>query len=98
LNPINTASGKPKESGRQGFGISRTGVDIEDVATALETQGLASFTTSWDESISSVTEQVRKAGAAVTPEGGLKPASGVDGQSTAPAAAAPRGSRGEAAA
>ncbi len=74
--------------------LRRVGVDLADVAEALETQGVASFTKSWDELIASVTAQLEKAGAAVMPAGAVKPASGDGGQDAAPAAGAPRQSAG----
>jgi len=65
--------------------LRRVGVDLADVADVLERQGVDSFEKSWEELITSVTEQVEKAGATVMPAGAVKPA-GSDG---APAAAAP---------
>jgi transaldolase len=47
--------------------LRRVGVDIDDVANALEEHGVASFAKSWDELIASVTEQIQKAGAVVMP-------------------------------
>jgi transaldolase len=72
--------------------LTRVGVDIVDVANALEEQGIASFTKSWDELIRSVTNQIGKAGAVVMPAGAVKPAIGESSQDAAPAAAAPRSS------
>jgi transaldolase len=69
--------------------LQEAGVDLHEVAHVLEEQGVASFMRSWDGLISSVTEQIQKAGAAVNPAGNVKPASGANGQSTAPAAGAP---------
>jgi transaldolase len=66
--------------------LVRVGVDLADVADLLERQGVESFEKSWEELISSVTEQVEKAGASVMPAGAVKPAKS-DG--IAPAAAAP---------
>ncbi len=60
------------------------GVDIDDVAEVLEKQGVESFEKSWEELIASVTGQIEKAGASVTPAGVVKPAGG-----GSPAAAAP---------
>jgi transaldolase len=57
----------------------------------LEEQGLASFDKSWDELIASVTSQLKKAGAEVTPVGATQPVSsnGLTKKET-PASAAPR--------
>jgi transaldolase len=66
--------------------LRKVGVDMADVASLLERQGVESFAKSWEELIASVTEQLQKAGASVTPAGAVKPASS-DGKS--PAAAAP---------
>ncbi|HEY4044845.1 MAG TPA: transaldolase [Rhodopila sp.] len=66
--------------------LSRIGVDLGEVADLLERQGVDSFAKSWEELIASVTEQIEKAGATVTPAGAVKPA-GSDGR--APAAGAP---------
>ncbi len=71
-------------------GLRRVGVDFGDVVETLEAQGLAAFAKSWDELIASVTKQLEKAGAEVMPAGAVTPASGGDGQDTAPAAGAPR--------
>jgi transaldolase len=73
-------------------GLRRLGVDIDDVTALLETQGIAAFEKSWDELISSVVEQMERAGAAVAPSGAAKPAGGETGKGTGPAAAAPRAS------
>jgi transaldolase len=70
--------------------LREAGVDLDDVAHVLEEQGVASFAKSWDELIASVSEQIEKAGAIVVSAGGVKPASGAQGQSAAPAAGAPR--------
>jgi transaldolase len=59
-------------------------VDIADVADVLEKQGVESFEKSWEELIASVTQQIEKAGASVTPAGAVRPAGG-----GTPAAAAP---------
>jgi transaldolase len=68
--------------------LGRAGLNIEEVANALEEQGIESFAKSWDELIASVTKQVEKAGATVMPAGAVKPANGEGGPDTAPAAAA----------
>ncbi len=69
--------------------LRRVGVDVADVAELLEKQGVASFEKSWEELIASVTEQLKKSGASVSPSGAVKPADGSSSQQ-APAAAAPR--------
>jgi transaldolase len=70
--------------------LKRIGVDFEDVVTVLEQQGLASFAKSWEELIASVTSQLEKAGAEVTPAGAVKPISADGPDRSEPAAAAPR--------
>ena len=69
--------------------LQRVGVDVADVAKLLEKQGVASFEKSWEDLIASVTDQLEKSGASVTPAGAVKPA-GQDGDK--PAAGAPRAS------
>jgi transaldolase len=69
--------------------LRRVGVSIEEVATTLEEQGIASFAKSWDELIESVTKQIEKAGAVVMPAGAVKPATGESGEDGSPAAGAP---------
>ena len=69
--------------------LQRIGIDFSDVVNGLEEQGLASFAKSWDELITSVTEQMKKAGAEVVQAGAVKPAGTAD-QTKAPASAAPR--------
>jgi transaldolase len=71
-------------------GLHQIGVDMADVASTLEAQGIASFTKSWDELIASVTAQLEKAGASVMPAGAVTPAES-NGSS---ASAAPRPSAG----
>jgi transaldolase len=61
--------------------LQQIGIDFEDVVRVLEEQGLASFAKSWDELIISVTSQLEKAGAEVTPAGATKPIS-ADGSDT----------------
>jgi transaldolase len=68
--------------------LRQLGVVMADVAEHLEAQGIASFETSWEELIASVTKQLEKAGASVMPAGAVKPASG-SGDKAGPAAAAP---------
>lgn len=70
-------------------GLRHAGVDVADVATQLEKQGIEAFVTSWDELVASVTEQIERAGGGVMAAGAVRPASGDGGQDTAPAAAAP---------
>jgi transaldolase len=74
--------------------LRRLGVNIEKVADTLEEQGITSFAKSWDELIASVTEQIEKAGATVTPAGAVEPATGEGGEDGAPAAGAPSSSTG----
>src|SRR3954452_6763143 len=70
--------------------LRRIGVDMADVASTLEVQGIASFAKSWDELIASVTAQLEKAGASVMPAGAVPPAE----SNGSPASAAPRASAG----
>jgi hypothetical protein len=72
--------------------LYRIGIDIADVASTLEAQGVASFAKSWDELIASVTARLEGAGASVMPAGAVTPASG-NGN---PATGAPRASAGRA--
>jgi transaldolase len=53
--------------------LRQIGIDFGDIVKVLEEQGLASFAKSWDELIASVTRQLEKAGAQVTPAGVTKP-------------------------
>jgi transaldolase len=69
-------------------GLHQIGVDMADVASTLEVQGIASFAKSWDELIASVTARLKKAGASVMPAGAVTPAD----SNGSPAAAAPRAS------
>ena len=80
------------ETAREVFSdLHRIGIDFGEVVSLLEEQGLASFVQSWDELISSVTSQLEKAGAEVSPTGAVKPISTDDQtQETGPAAAAPQ--------
>jgi transaldolase len=75
--------------------LSRVGVSIAEVANTLEEHGIASFAKSWDELIDSVTKQIEKAGAVIMPAGAVKPATGENGQDTAPATGAPSLSKSE---
>lgn len=72
-------------------GLSQAGVDLAGIAARLERQGIEAFVTSWDELVTSVVEQIERAGGGVMPAGAVKPAKSGGGQDTAPAAAAPRG-------
>jgi transaldolase len=69
--------------------LATLGINLTDVADVLEREGLASFVKSWDDLIASVENQLKSAGAEVMPAGAVKPASGDDASTTAPAAAAP---------
>ena len=63
--------------------LARAGISYDDVVETLEREGVAKFEESWNSLIESVTEQLEKAGADITPAGAAKPAG--DG----PAAASP---------
>jgi transaldolase len=54
--------------------LRQVGINIADVADTLEAQGVHSFEQSWEELIASVTAQIKKAGAQVTPAGAVEPA------------------------
>jgi transaldolase len=69
--------------------LATLGINLADVADVLEREGLASFVKSWDDLIASVEDQLKSAGAEVMLAGAVKPASGDDASTTAPAAAAP---------
>ena len=66
--------------------LATAGIDYDEVVQLLEVEGLQKFEDSWNELIESVTDQLEKAGATVTPAGATKPAG--DG----PAAASREGS------
>ncbi len=70
--------------------LNQLGVDMEDVAETLETQGVASFGQSWDELIASVTKRIQEFGGEVMPAGAVAPAAGAGASDVAPAAGAPR--------
>ena len=71
--------------------LENVGIDFISVVDGLEETGLASFAKSWDELISSVTDQLEKAGAEVMPAGAVKPSSSnSQTKDAAPASAAPR--------
>ncbi|HEX3576324.1 MAG TPA: transaldolase [Rhodopila sp.] len=70
--------------------LARIGVDMADVADLLERQGVESFAKSWEELIASVTGQLEKLGASVSPAGAVQPTSSSGSQRAAPAAAAPQ--------
>ena len=79
------------EAAREVFrDLQRIGIDFGDVVEVLEGQGLASFAKSWDELIASVTSQLEKAGAKVTPTGAAKPIASDDQNEALLASAAPR--------
>ncbi len=67
-------------------GLKAAGVDYDDVVQVLEDEGVDKFEQAWNELIESVTDQLEKAGADVTPAGASKPAGG------GPAAASREGS------
>ena len=56
--------------------LAAIGVDLGDVAEALEHGGIAAFVQSWSDLIASVEKQIENAGAEVTPAGAVKPADG----------------------
>ena len=66
--------------------LAEAGIDYDKVVDQLEAEGVAKFEEAWNDLISSVSEQLEKAGADVTPAGETKPAG--DG----PAAASPEAS------
>lgn len=68
--------------------LAGLGIDMADVESVLEQQGIASFAASWDELIASVTAQLEKKGATVMPAGAVTPVSGDGHASGAPAAGA----------
>ena len=63
--------------------LAAAGISYDDVVATLESEGVAKFEEAWNGLIESVTEQLEKAGAEITPAGAAKPAG--DG----PAAASP---------
>jgi transaldolase len=84
-----TITGRYAEARAAADELATLGIDLTDVADVLERDGLASFVKSWDELIASVEDQLKNAGAEVMPAGAVKPASGDDASTSAPAAAAP---------
>jgi transaldolase len=54
--------------------LKAAGIDYDDVVEQLEREGVAKFEDAWNELIESVTEQLEKAGADITPAGAAKPA------------------------
>jgi len=56
--------------------LKAAGIDYDDVVRLLEDEGVQKFEDSWNELISSVTDQLEKAGADVMPSGQAKPAGG----------------------
>ena len=65
--------------------LAAAGISYDAVVDTLETEGVDKFEQAWNSLIESVTEQLEKAGADVTPAGATKPAG--DG----PASASPEG-------
>ena len=63
--------------------LAKAGISYDEVVETLEREGVAKFEEAWNGLIESVTEQLEKAGADITPAGAAKPAG--DG----PAAASP---------
>jgi len=55
-------------------GLAALGVGYDDVVRVLEEEGVKKFEDSWEELIESVTVQLRRAGAEVTPAGSTTPA------------------------
>ena len=66
--------------------LAEAGIDYDKVVDQLESEGVSKFEEAWNDLISSVTEQLEKAGADVDPDGAATPAG--DG----PAAASPEAS------
>ena len=66
--------------------LKAAGIDYDDVVQVLENEGLDKFKQAWGDLIESVTDQLEKAGADVTPSGAAKPAG------EGPAAASPKAS------
>jgi len=66
--------------------LAAAGVSYDEVVAQLETEGVAKFEQAWNGLIDSVTDQLEKAGAVISPEGAASPAG--DG----PAAASPEAS------
>jgi transaldolase len=85
-----TIRGKYSEARAILQGLARVGIDLSEVADALEHQGIASFVQSWDDLIGSVEEQLKKVGAEVTPAGAVTPPPRGNAVTSEPAAAAPR--------
>ncbi|WP_426240320.1 transaldolase [Pararhizobium sp. DWP1-1-3] len=70
--------------------LANLGIDLEDIAEALERDGISAFKKCWAELVKSVEDQLTDNGADVTDEGAVKPAQG-DSTTASPAAAAPAG-------
>ena len=68
--------------------LAAAGISYDDVVEQLESEGVAKFEEAWNGLIESVTEQLEKAGADITPAGAASPAG--DG----PAAASPEATAG----
>jgi transaldolase len=69
--------------------LRRLGIDMADIATTLERQGVAAFVESWNELIESVTEKLKTQGATVDQEGAVKPVSSTKDHPPAPSASLP---------
>jgi transaldolase len=54
--------------------LAAAGISYDDVVDTLEREGVAKFEEAWNSLIESVTEQLEKAGADITPAGAAKPA------------------------
>ena len=54
--------------------LRSAGVDYDDVVQVLEDEGLEKFEQAWGDLIESVTDQLEKAGADVSADGGATPA------------------------
>ena len=66
--------------------LKAAGIDYDDVVELLEREGVTKFEDSWNDLISSVTDQLEKAGADIAPSGAAEPAG------SGPAAASPEAS------
>jgi transaldolase len=53
--------------------LAAIGVDYDDVVQSLEDEGVKKFEDSWTDLVSSVTDQLRAAGAEIGPDGSAKP-------------------------
>lgn len=66
--------------------LRRLGLDMADIATTLERQGVAAFVESWNELIGAVTEKLKNQGATVDSEAAVKSFSGKKDPASTPAA------------